>query len=303
MPIELKREGQERLAAHSAGISRWGQDRRLEFIEYRLRWAGRINRSDLTSFFSISVPQASLDLAEYTRRAPGNLTYDRSTRTYVLAEGFKSLFHGTNHERYLNDLLRDADGVELAGESFLGWHPCVAVTPRPWRHLDSRILATVIEAIRLNHALTLVYQSISRPTPLSRKLTPHALAHDGQRWHVRAYCHSRRDFRDFLISRISDIENSELDRERATEDSEWNHMVTIVLSPHPALSEAQRRVIELDYGMAGGICNFQCREALLFYVLRQLRLDQPETRTPEAQQIVLQNRSELEPLLPKTGLR
>ncbi len=84
----------------SERIGRWGQDRRLEFIEYRLRWAGHLNRSDLTDYFGISVPQASLDLSEYTRRAPGNLTYDRSTRTYVLADGFKPLFKGTNHERY-----------------------------------------------------------------------------------------------------------------------------------------------------------------------------------------------------------
>ena len=303
MLTEDKREELETPVANPTRVARWGQDRRLEFIEYRLRWAGHLNRSDLTHFFGISVPQASLDLAEYTRRAPGNLIYDRSTRTYVLADGFEPLFQATNHERYLDDLLRDAYGVERAGESFLGWHPCVAVTPTPWRHLDSGIVATIIEAIRSGRALRLIYQSLSRPTPFSRKLTPHALAHDGQRWHLRAYCHTRQDFRDFLLSRILDIEGTELDRDRATEDSEWNHMVTIVLSPHPALSEAQRRVIELDYGMVGGSCNFECREALLFYVLRQLRLDQPETTTPEAQQIVLQNRSELEPLLPKAGLR
>ncbi|MGP0076683.1 MAG: helix-turn-helix transcriptional regulator [Bryobacteraceae bacterium] len=283
--------------------ARWGQDRRLEFIEYRLRWAGHLNRSDLTDFFGISVPQASLDLAEYTRRAPGNLTYDRSTRTYVLAGGFNPLFKGTNHESYLNDLLRQAYAIESIEESFLGWHPVVAVPPTPWRHLDGQTVGTIVEAIRSNRALRLVYQSLSRLTPFSRKLTPHSLVYDGQRWHVRAYCHTRQDFRDFLISRILEIEGTESDHSRASEDSEWNNLVSVVLSPHPALPEPQRRAIELDYGMVGGICKFQCREALLFYVLRQLRLDQPETTPPEAQQIVLANRSELEPLLPKAGIR
>ncbi len=116
--------------------------------------------------------------------------------------------------------------------------------------------------------------------PFSRKLTPHALVYDGQRWHVRAYCHTRQDFRDFLISRILEIEGTESDHSRASEDSEWNNLVSVELSPHPALPEPQRRAIELDYGMVGGICKFQCREALLFYVLRQLRLDQPETSPP-----------------------
>ena len=43
----------------------WGQERRLEFIDFRLLWEGRLNRADLTTFFRISVPQASLDLAKY----------------------------------------------------------------------------------------------------------------------------------------------------------------------------------------------------------------------------------------------
>lgn len=287
----------------SARVARWGQDRRLEFIEYRLRWAGHLNRSDLTEFFGISVPQASLDLAEYARRAPGNLTYDRSTRTYVLASGFHPLFTGTNHERYLNDLLREAHAVESVDESFLGWHPAVSVPRTPWRHLDGRTVGAIVEAIRSNRALHLVYQSLSRPTPYSRKLTPHALVHDGQRWHVRAYCHTRQDFRDFLISRILEIEGTESDRLRAGEDSEWNNLVSVVLSPHPALAEAHRRAIELDYGMVGGNCKFECREALVFYVLRQLRLDRPEETSPEAQQIVLANRSDLESVLSRTGIR
>lgn len=283
--------------------ARWGQDRRLEFIEYRLRWAGQLNRSDLTDFFGISVPQASLDLADYARRAPGNLTYDRSTRTYVLGSEFSPVFKGTNHERYLNDLLRQAYAIESPDESFLGWHPGVAVPPTPWRHLDGRMVGIIIEAIRSNRALRVVYQSLSRLTPFSRKLSPHSLAYDGQRWHVRAYCHARQDFRDFLISRILEIEGAEPDQSRASEDSDWNNLVTIVLSPHPALPETQRRAIELDYGMVGGICKFQCREALLLYVLRQLRLDQPESTPPEIQQIVLTNRLELEPLLSRAGIR
>ena len=39
--------------------ARWGQERRLEFIDYRLRWDGQINRSSLTDFFGISVPPVS----------------------------------------------------------------------------------------------------------------------------------------------------------------------------------------------------------------------------------------------------
>jgi len=70
-------------AASSASrpSARWSQERRLEFIDYRLRWDGRLNRSDLIEFFGISVPQASLDIARYTELAPSNICYDASART------------------------------------------------------------------------------------------------------------------------------------------------------------------------------------------------------------------------------
>src|SRR5688572_15421756 len=90
---------------------RWGQDRRLEFLDFRLRWEGRINRSDLTSFFGISVPQATLDIKEYLERAPGNAAYDRSTRVYIASADFKPLFPSNVPARYLNELLARSTGV------------------------------------------------------------------------------------------------------------------------------------------------------------------------------------------------
>ena len=36
---------------------RWGVEKRLEFIEFRLYWEGGINRADITEQFGVSVPQ------------------------------------------------------------------------------------------------------------------------------------------------------------------------------------------------------------------------------------------------------
>ena len=68
---------------------RWGVERRLEFIEFRLFWEGRLNRSDITDFFGVSVPQASKDLSLYQELAPGNMDYDKSEKRYVAGPGFK----------------------------------------------------------------------------------------------------------------------------------------------------------------------------------------------------------------------
>jgi hypothetical protein len=56
----------------------WGVERRLEFIEFRLFWEGRVNRSDLMEVFGVSVNQASTDLNRYLGMAPNNMLYCRS---------------------------------------------------------------------------------------------------------------------------------------------------------------------------------------------------------------------------------
>ena len=165
------------------------------------------------------------------------------------------------------------------------------------------MIATIVRAIREGSALRVQYQSLSRPVAYSRTLTPHALAQDGWRWHIRAYCHSRQDFRDFVIARILEVEGVETDHPRGDEDGAWHRILRVVLAPHPKLSEAHQRAIELDYGMTKGVCEFECRQALLFYVLRQLGLDRDLNRSPEDQQVVLSNRDELSAFLPKAEFR
>ena len=73
---------------------RWGAQRRLEFIEFRLFWQGTLNRGDLREQFGISQQQASADIAAYQKHAPRNTEYDRNAKTYVRAEGFESVFGG-----------------------------------------------------------------------------------------------------------------------------------------------------------------------------------------------------------------
>jgi hypothetical protein len=72
------------------GLS-WGLERRLQFIDFRLRWEGRLNRTDLVEHFGLSIPQVSLDIAKYAELAPGNLTYDRSSKTYVAGTEFAAV--------------------------------------------------------------------------------------------------------------------------------------------------------------------------------------------------------------------
>lgn len=278
---------------------RWSQDRRLEFLDFRLRWEGRINRSDLTSFFGISVPQSTLDIKEYLERAPRNAFYDRSTRVYIAGPEFRPLFPTNEPARYLNELLARTTGV-LPGElSFLGWTPPTVTVPSPARQLSAATVIAVLTAIRRAVRLQVVYQSMSSAEPSQRIVAPHGVAFDGFRWHVRAYCHMRHEFRDFVMARMLEVEVLEEPGTDGADDAAWHQVVSLVLVPSSRLPKATRRVIELDYGMADGEVVLECRQAVLFYALKRLGLLDVDAANPQAQQIVLRNRAAVMKFLPK----
>jgi len=281
--------------------SRWGQERRLEFIDVRLRWDGRINRSDLTTFFGISVPQASLDIARYVELAPDNAVYDRSARVYLAGERFRPLYPSNTPQRFLNELLAQAAGVLQPELTFLGWTPSTDLTPSPGRQVTAEVLLPLLAGIRGANRVQVTYQSMSSTEPGERQLSPHAIAFDGFRWHVRAYCHRRDQYLDFVIARILEARATAEPAVQGDKDEAWHRKVRLVLGPNPALPAAAQRVIELDYGMSYGRVRLDCRQALLFYTLKRLGLLDGQEAPPEVQQIALLNRQEVLPYLPKVS--
>lgn len=276
---------------------RWVKERRLEFIEFRLRWEGRLNRGDLVSFFGISVPQASLDIAKYIELAPGNLTYDRSSRVYLVSPTFKPLFPTSSSSQFLNELLAVESGVLAPEASFVGQKPPLAIVPTPSRTLNPDTLAALMHAIKTRTGVRVLYQSMTTPEPSYRTLTPHAIAHNGFRWHVRAYCHKNNNFQDFVIARMLEIEGVESTGPWAEEDKVWQTIVDVILIPHPGLAPAAKKAIELEFSMSNGQVLLQCRQALLFYMVNFLRLNPNADERPEALQIALGNREVVETFL------
>lgn len=279
--------------------TRWSQDRRLEFVDFRLRWDGRINRGDLTAFFGISVPQASLDIAKYLNLAPHNVTYDRSSKVYLATELFTPVYASNQPDRYLNELLARTTGVLQPELSFLGWAPPIATTPSPSRSMPVDTLVTLLSSIRQGKSVSVLYQSMSLEQPTERIIAPHAFAHDGFRWHVRAHCYTRDAFLDFVIPRMLSIKPSEVPGTDGAGDKEWHRQVRVVLMPNPELPPVHKRVIELDYGMTAGEVVLECRQALLFYALKRLGLLEELNGRPQSQQIVIRNRDDIAPYLPR----
>ena len=269
---------------------KWGVERRLEFIEFRLYWEGGVNRSDIVEAFDVSVPQASKDLTLYQERAPHNAVYDKSAKRYVASSEFQPCFLKPDAGQYLNQLRSVAEGILASSESWIARSPPYAGPPVQARGVKNDTLRTVLEAIRHNEAVEIKYQSLSSDDPRWRWIAPHAIGFDGYRWHVRAFCDVDKTFKDFLLSRVLEIKSFRPSEVSPEDDADWNEYITLEIGPHPDLSESQKRIIGLDYGMRGGRARLRVRKALRYYALRRLGLDTPpEARRPQDQQIVLLN--------------
>ena len=279
--------------------ARWGQERRLEFIEFRLQWEGRVNRSDLVEFFGISVPQASIDFARYREMAPDNAVYDILERAYIASKSFAPVLLKASTDDYLTRLWAVVSGVESENSSFLGWKPTTSLVQEPARAVDHDVLRAMLAALKDRRIVRITYESISGSGTTCRNVTPHALGFNGSRWHVRAYCHEKNDFRDFVLGRVRHAEVKGASAVDPKSDADWHNMIEAVIVPHPELSETQRKIVEGDYCMKDGKLVLRVQEALLFYNLEHLGLLNEPRNAHKG--LALANRAELSTFYRKHG--
>ena len=279
---------------------RWGVEKRMEFIEFRLFWEDGINRADLIDQFGVSVPQASKDLTLYEARAPGNLHYDKSAKRYRASDDFKPAFLEPDAAGYLAYLC-GTNGTDAGPtEAWLAAAPDFDAMPIPHRRIDVAVLRDVVTTMRENRSLEVRYQSMnpSRPPFEWRRITPHALGNDGLRWHIRAYCHIDRKFKDFILSRCLNTRNLDVPGSTPENDTRWHEYFAVALEPNPALSNSQQTVIARDFEMQGGRAEVLVRKALLYYFQKRLRLDVADKLDdPHETPVVVANRVDFEAAL------
>lgn len=276
------------------GRRSWGIEQRLEFIELRLFWEGRLNRNDLVQRFGISVPQASADLARYEERAPGNLLYDKSAKTYLKSPTFEARLTQPTADQYLNQLRLLFAGALQPEESWVGRPPSFCGTPRVQRHISVPLLEKLLEAIRSRRGVRLKYLSYSSPEPAARVIAPHALGFDGQRWHVRAWCETRKSFLDFVVARMSELSGFHQVSYDPAWDLEWHRQVEMRLVVNPAIEGAMRDAIQRDFGMRSGQLTVKASICASYYLESQLNLDLVEFKLPAQRlPVVLENRDEV----------
>jgi hypothetical protein len=273
---------------------RWGVQRRLEFIDFRLFWEGRFNRSDLSATFAISAQQASADISQYEKIAPANLRYDRAEKTYIRTDGFAPAFIGETIERYLLQLVAMENRWMRPEDTWFDSMPPVEVITLGRRPTDPKVLLRVLDAIGKRQEIDIGYASLTGSVQPSRTIAPHALAHSAGRWYVRSWSKDHNDFRDYNLNRMAAVSDNRPATIDPTLDFEWVHKINLDIRPNPQLSLERQTAVAAEHGMTDGRLLRPCRLSLSFYLMSEYNLDvEPGVLKPEKQQIVLQNRGEV----------
>lgn len=271
---------------------RWGLAQRFEFIEWRVYWVGRVNRKDLEDQFHISTPQASSDFKRYLDTVPENIAYDASQKSYVATSGFRPRFLKLSPERYLLQLQAIRSDAIRKADTWFDHLPSSDAIPMIVRGPEAFTLRALIRAIEFGGSIEINYRSLSRVDV--RTVCPHAFAHDGFRWHVRALSIERQDYRDYVLGRILSVSEPKSSDARANDDIEWQTEVSLKLIPHPNLNDDQKLAIEHDYRLKDGHLILKMRAALVFYFIRRHNLDLRKGEIPpERAQLYLENYEEV----------
>ncbi len=242
---------------------------RLAYIELRLWFVGDLRRHDLAARFGIQTAAATRDLALYKTLAPLNLVYDKRSKIYATGQGFRPLFDFPP-ERVLAWLAEGfGDGEPTRSKTGIA---CEIPSKLGQPHLGT--LACITRAIAQKCAVRMQYHSLENG-PSEREVVPFALLDTGLRWHIRAFDRKRGEFRDFVITRISQpvlLKGEPLaSHELAQEDIQWNRIVELELVPHP--HQPRPEVTRLDYDMQDGTLPLKVRAATAGYVLRKWSVD------------------------------
>ncbi len=267
----------------------WAAQERLRFVERSLWWRGQVKRKDLRELFGISLAQASSDLQRYLEINPTAARYDLKGKTYRGEPGMTCVYHVPQLEDALSLFLPDSSSG-MAGRQMMtnpgGLEPSARITgvALPIRKATPSVERAAFFAVWAKMRLCIDYASLSgRRGSASEKsgsresgtrwIIPHAFAHNGYRWHVRAWCEENRDYRDFVLSRVRKaewpVENAPAD---LPPDVDWETFDELLLSPNPELPAYLQDSVAWDFGISDGLLRLKVRRAMRNYTLMHLNL-------------------------------
>lgn len=276
---------------------------RLTMLKLLLIWEGRLNRGRLMELFDLGANWASVWIREFREQHPDWLSWDTKTRSFHATPTAYKAWR-TSDPRRLADATSLAHYLALVGLPYaatnvspdrgglLAAFPDLS-TPSP-QHF-----AVLSEAIRLGRAVHVTYRSMQNPEPHQRIISPHNLIRAGRRWHVRAYCDTRQDYRDYALGRIVGVKLLPTPASRGEQDdAAWLARVGVRLVAHPDLTSEQESLIRFEYFGNTAARVETCRGALVSYFIQDVRAATDiKKQLPPDYQLAVANLEEVKPWL------
>lgn len=282
MQTALPKQGMavvELAMANKTNEENWAARERLRAVEVMLWWRGWAGRSDLVARFDLSPAQASSDFQKYLELNGSEVFYQTSRKRYEAGKDFACILHEPKLEEAVR-LLGNPDEAGLRTES-LGTGAVngerLAVLHLPMRRATPEVERRVFTALANGHGLRVKYTSVNSDQTGWRTLRPGAMAWDGRRWHVRAWCEQRLAWRDFVLGRISAAEWPSQAVGELPADDEWNLWETVELRINPQLGEQARAALQMDYGLTDETLAISVRKAMKNYLLAELFIADKDT--------------------------
>lgn len=244
-------------------------ERRFAYIETQLLWGGGLTARDLGETFGIARQNAQTALDAYRQKYPENLRYDPRLKRHVRTDRFEARHVKADPYSFL-DYQR---GMALAGY----FHAADDWADLPFQdadrllrpHLDAEAMRTVLAALRLRRTVRVVY--LAKKGTRQRLLSPHHLIYADNRYHLRAFCHTRQIGLDYVLSRIRQAEFSKEDWIPESYDKDWNCMEVLSFEVNPELPEEARASLGHAHVLRDGEpLTITTRKALSKYVIRRM---------------------------------
>lgn len=260
-------------------------------IELLAWWEGTLQPIQLSQHWQCTRQHASKKLREYMDQHQCALEYHPAKKYYSPTAAFNPQLITREANEYLNWLT----GYSPAPQQQLA---TLTLEP-PSRQITPQLMRPIVQALRDGMRLDVDYGSVTSAQRTGRVIAPHHLVKTANRWHIRAWCEEKNEFRDFVLSRFRGtpqlLNKSTVGCEQ---DENWNTCVTVILQADPRLTPEQLAVLEHDYDMQNGQLRLQTRACMVNYLLQSLNIDPRKIEVePEAQQLVIANLKDIKPWL------
>lgn len=254
---------------------------RLSDLETVLVWEGEIDNLRIRELLGVQSVWASRLLAELTKHMGKRARRATAYAPLQLAPDVNGRGKRQSPDEYLRVVTRSSAGT--ASEPFF------EDARRDLSVVAPDVFSSVVRSMRTATGLKLVYRSLNHPKGTERIVFPHALVRVPRRWHMRAWCSERKDFRDFTLGRVATaILLEDHAPQRRSNDKDWNDIVSFNVVAHPELTPEQQSMIAAEYFPGASARSLKVRRCLAPYIIQDLRLatDPKKHRPPEYQLLV-----------------